>query len=208
MNETDDCLEAKDGAQTDAPVGGVDVVVVGEEGEARRFADAGRVTIRALVADEHLIDRGSKGEMVGEANVSVDGGGGGEVELAGWWRIRVGFGWCGKSTLPTGETRSDGDPKGEVLASVSGAKAEVGCKEGASYGRGRDRAGIGLVARSGDEVEVAAKRDTDFHAGSAGIGAAVCAIDVIGPETERGIEEEEVRALSRLDFHGVLEGTK
>ena len=76
-------LEAEDGAYSDAPVGGVDVVVMGEEGEARWFADAGWIAIGALVADEHLVDGGAEGEVVSEADVAGDGGGGGEGELAG-----------------------------------------------------------------------------------------------------------------------------
>ncbi len=201
-------LEAEDRAEADAPVGGVDVVVVGEEGEARWFADAGRVAVGAFVADEHLVDRGAEGEMVSEADVGGEGGGGGEVELAGLWWIRVSCGWGREGAFPTGESRSDGDTKREVLAGVAGTKAEVCCEEGASNGGRGDRTGIGLIAGGGDEVEVTAKRDAELHAGATGVGAAVDAAGVIGAETERGIEEEEIGALGGLDVHGVLEGAE
>jgi len=51
----------------------------------------------------------------------------------------------------------------------------------------------------------AAKGNAEFDTGATGVGAAVDATDVIGAETERGVEEVDVCALSGFDFHGVFE---
>jgi hypothetical protein len=139
-------LEVEDGAYADSPVGGVDVVVVGEKGEARRGAYAGWVAIGALVADEHLVKGGAEAYVAGETQVGGDGGCGREGELAGcgWLGVVWGGRWAGARVRD--EAWCEGDLKGEVLAGVAGAKTEVRCEERASGGGRDDGAGFRLIA--------------------------------------------------------------
>lgn len=94
-------LEAEDRADVKAPVCGVDVVVMGQEEETGRSANAIRIASRTLIADEYLLDCDPKGKVIREANIAGDHSGRGEVEVA--VKAWTGNG-CGRGSERTGVT--------------------------------------------------------------------------------------------------------
>ena len=181
---------------------------MGEEGEARRLADARWVAVGTLVTDEHLVDGGAEAHVVVEADVDGGGGGGGEGKLAGGGRRGVGWSGRGAGTRVGDEAGSERDLKSEVLTGVARAETEVCREERASGGGGGDGAGLRLIACGGGEVEVAAKGEADLHASAPRVGATVDAAHVVGAETEVGVEEVEVDVFDGLGLHGALEGAE
>ena len=157
-------LEAYYRPNPQTPVGGVDVVIVREEGEPGGCADPGRVPVRAFVADQHLIGGQTEGEVRGSAVVAGERGESGEVKVAAGGRIRKRGGGQRISIGVAGEAGREQEFGGEALAGVSGAQTEVGREQGAAGIERGQGAGVGLNPYDRDDVQITADGHADLCA--------------------------------------------
>src|SRR6201995_863492 len=176
-----------------------------EKGKPRRHSNSVRISLSALVSDQHLFQCHPKCQAFCKTDIAGKCRNSGKVVRSHWAGIWIGLCRSGQRLRVACKARSQRNLGGKPLSRVARAYTKVHRRQGPSSFPGRDRTCPGLKTHIRNHIKVSPYSYAQLQTSSGRCVSAVETATVVRAQREGPVMKIEIASFLRLRIDGAFE---